>query len=898
MDLFGPVKISSLAKKKYCLVIIDDYSRFTWVFFLTSKDEAANTIRYFILLVEKQFSLSVKVIRSDNGTEFRNHTLDNFCLSKGIARQYSIPRTPEQNGVVERKNRTLIEAARTMLADSGLPLYFWAEAVNTTCYVQNRVLINKRHSKTAYEVLHNIKPLISFFKVFGCPCYILNVKESLSKFAAKVDSGYFLGYSSDRKAYRVFNAKTKIVEETLNVKFNELNTTPIPAQPAELFDLDSFKFGPEKTMGSPLNPTQEKHYGFDEEAPLLASSTIKNSILNQGTIESEVQAQTPEDIFQTSEDHPQTTDEEPQSSDDFIQTSDTLQHPESEVIHISSSNEAAVEPNVLPQQQVVELKDHSLDQIIGDLTAGVMTRRQLSNFCFYTAFLSMLEPKKYQEALKDNNWVEAMQDELQQFKKQQVWELCPLPSNKHPIGTKWVFRNKLDESGTVVRNKARLVVQGYSQEEGIDYDETFAPVARLEAIRLFLAYAVSNKFKVFQMDVKSAFLYGKIKEEVYVCQPPGFEDPYHPDWVYRLDKALYGLKQAPRAWYETLSSFLLKNHFLRGCIDKTLFIRHVGNHMLLVQIYVDDIIFGSTDIKMCDDFKKLMKSKFEMSTMGELQYFLGLQVKQQSNGTFIHQSKYVKELLKKFSLQDCKSCSTPMTPTTQVDPDEDGKLVDQTLYRCMIGSLLYLTASRPDIMFATCVCARYQAAPRESHLTAVKRIFRYLKGTPRLGIWYPVSNNANLIAFSDSDLAGCKMTRKSTSGGCQFIGNCLVSWQSKKQTSVATSTAEAEYIAAAICTSQILWFQNQLLDYGIKELKTPLLLDSTSAISIIQNPVQFSKTKHIEIRYHFIRDCYEKGKIEVKYVPTANQIADVFTKPLDTSTFQKLVSMLGMLNLE
>ena len=286
----------------------------------------------------------------------------------------------------------------------------------------------------------------------------------------------------------------------------------------------------------------------------------------------------------------------------------------------------------------------------------------------------------------------------------------------------------------IIKNKARLVVQGYSQEEGIDYDETFAPVARLEVIRLFLAYAISNKIKVYQMDVKSAFLYGKIKEEVYVCQPPGFEDPSHPEWVYKLDKALYGLKQAPRAWYDTLSTFLLKNNFTRGAIDKTLFIKHVGNHVLLVQIYVDDIIFGSTNTRLCDEFKKLMQSKFEMSKMGELQYFLGLQIKQQTNGTFIHQSKYVKELLNKFSLQDCKSCSTPMTPTTQVEPDDQGKQVDQTMYRCMIGSLLYLTASRPDIMFSTCVCARYQSAPRESHLIAVKRIFRYLKGTPTLGI--------------------------------------------------------------------------------------------------------------------------------------------------------------------
>ena len=849
MDLFGPVKIMSLGKKKYCLVIIDDYSRFTWVFFLFSKDEAADIIKFFILQVEKQYSLPVKVTRSDNGTEFRNKSLDDFCLSKGILRQYSIPRTPEQNGVVERKNRTLIEAARTMLADSCLPLYFWAEAVNTACYVQNRVLINKRHSKTSYEVLHGIKPLISFFRAFGCQCFILNIKDSISKFAAKVDSGYFLGYSSSRKAYKVFNSRTKIVEETLNVKFNESKHAIISAQPAELFDLDTFHFEPEKTVITSSKPTYYGDSGFDDGPSSWTPNSVLQKSTSRTTADSEGKTSDKQPpVVQTTEAHAS----EEQTSGEFSKTSDELEH-DLEVINISSLYNENTEPLVVGGEIIVH-KDHPLDQILGDIASGVLTRNQLSNFCLYTAFISKLEPKKYHEALRDNSWVEAMQDELLQFKKQQVWEICPLPPNKLPIGTRWVFRNKQDESGTIIKNKARLVVQGFSQEEGIDYDETFAPVARLEAIRLFLAYAVSNKFKVYQMDVKSAFLYGKIKEEVYVCQPPGFEDPSHPDWVYKLDKALYGLKQAPRAWYDTLSTFLLKNNFTRGSIDQTLFKKHVGNHILLVQIYVDDIIFGSTNNKLCEEFKKLMQSKFEMSTMGELQYFLGLQIKQQSNGTFIHQSKYVKELLNKFSLKDCKSCSTPMSPTTQVAPDEPGKLADQTMYRCMIGSLLYLTASRPDIMFSTCVCARYQSAPRESHLTAVKRIFRYLKGTPTLGIWYPANSTTNLVAFSDSDYAGCKMSRKSTSGGCQFIGNCLVSWQSKKQTSVATSTAEAEYIAAASCTSQIQWLQNQLLDYGIKETKTPLLIDSTSAISIIQNPVQFSKTKHIEIRYHLIRD--------------------------------------------
>ncbi|GJS28859.1 putative ribonuclease H-like domain-containing protein [Tanacetum coccineum] len=550
-------------------------------------------------------------------------------------------------------------------------------------------------------------------------------------------------------------------------------------------------------------------------------------------------------------------------------------------------------------------KDHPKGQILGDPKSAVQTRGKIQKAssvqqalvsyiynqnrtnhkdhqnCLLACFLSQEEPKTISQALEDESWVEAMQEELLQFKLQKVWILVDLPFGKKAIGTKWVFRNKRDERSIVVKNKARLVAQGFRQEEGIDYDEVFAPVARIEAIRLFLAFASFMGFPVYQMDVKSAFLYGTIEEEVYVHQPPGFVDPAHPNKVYKVIKALYGLHQAPRAWYETLSSFLLKNGFRRGTIDKTLFIKKNKSDIMLVQVYVDDIIFGSTTQSMCTEFEDCMHKRFQMSSMGELTFFLGLQVKQQPDGIFISQDKYVADILKKFDFCSIKTATTPIESNKPLVKDEDGVDVDVHVYRSMIGSLMYLTASRPDIMFAVCACARFQVTLKASHLNAVKRIFRYLKHQPKLRLWYPRDSPFELEAFSDSDYGGANLDRKSTTGGCQFLGRRLISWQCKKQTIMANSTTEAEYVAAANCCGQVLWIQNQMMDYGFNFMNTKIHIDNESTICIVKNPVYHSRTKHIEIRHHFKRDCYEKRLIDVIKIHTDANVTDLLTKGFD-----------------
>nr|GEX05267.1 retrovirus-related Pol polyprotein from transposon TNT 1-94 [Tanacetum cinerariifolium] len=410
-------------------------------------------------------------------------------------------------------------------------------------------------------------------------------------------------------------------------------------------------------------------------------------------------------------------------------------------------------------------KEHLCPSLIGEPSRPILTRNQLrsdGDMCMYALTVSSLELKNVKEVMTDPAWIDSMQEELLQVKRLDVWVLVPASDNISPLALKWLFKNKHDEEQTVIRNKSRLVVRGYRQEEGIDFKESFASVARMEAIRIFLAYVAHKSFTMFQMDIKTALLHGSLKEDVYVCQPEGFIDADHPSHVYKLKKALYGLKQAPRA-----------NHFFKGTIDPTLFIRRFQDDILVVQVYVDDIIFGYSHPRYIQLFSDLMKSRFKMSMMGEMTFFLGLQVNQSSCGVFVNQSKYVLEILNKYGMESCDPIDTPMEIKDKLDLDQNGTPVDATKYRSMIGALMYLTSSRLDIVHATCLYARYQAKPTEKHLKEVKRIFCYLRGTVNTGLWYTKDFGFELTGFSDADYAGCKDTFKSTFGGAQFLGEKL-----------------------------------------------------------------------------------------------------------------------------
>ncbi|GKD36369.1 retrovirus-related pol polyprotein from transposon TNT 1-94, partial [Tanacetum coccineum] len=530
--------------------------------------------------------------------------MNQFCEMKGIKREFSVARTPQQNGIVERKNRTLIEAARTMLADSKLPTTFWAKVVNTACYVQNRVLVIKPHNKTPYELFLGRKPALSFMRPFRCPVTILNTIDHLGKFDGNVDEGFFVGYFTNSKAFRVFNG-TKACDDA-----DSKNSPDAGFKPSGEEEKNNAE--DPRNEDSEVTSTIEPRVKQEKDANVNNTNNIKTvspTVNAPGIVDNAVA----ENIVYGCADDPNMPELEEISR--FSDAKDNISG--------ADMNNLDTYFQVSPVPTTRIHKDHPIEQIIGDLNSASQTRRMIRN-------------------LEEHGFLSTTLEQRRNHKDIKIACLLAIYHKKNPK------RNKNDERGIVIKNKARLVAQGYTQEEGIDYDEVFAPVARIEAIRLFLAYASFKDFVVYQMDVKSAFLYGKIEEEVHVCQPHGFEDPDFPDKVYKVEKALYGLHQAPKAWYETLSTYLLDNGFQRGKIDKTLFIKKDKSDILLVQVYVDDIIFGSTKKKMCTEFEKMMHKKFQISSMGELTFFLGLQVKQKEDGIFISQDKYVTEILKKF----------------------------------------------------------------------------------------------------------------------------------------------------------------------------------------------------------------------------------------------------------
>nr|GEV19664.1 copia-type Pol polyprotein [Tanacetum cinerariifolium] len=643
-----------------------------------------------------------------------------------------------------------------------------------------------------------------------------------------------VGYSTQSKGYLVYNMRKRMIVESIHIRFDEIkevsetsvanNTSGLILQQQKASDYENPNPIPQRKDVSSL---ADEHVSSQQELDLLFGP-LYDEFFNAGTkpsmnIQSTSALSTHTNVHAEENNNDQTEEGEQLQDDKFT---NPFCAPTQEVVESFSYNIGNTNVRTFNQPHDSEYrwaKDHPLEQVHGNLSRPVQTRRQLATdleMCMYALTVSTAKPKNIKEAMADSAWIEAMQEELHQFDRLQVWELVDKPFGKSIIRLKWLWKNKKDEDQNVIRNKARLVAKGYAQEEGIDFEESFAPVACLEAIRIFIANAAHKSFPIFQMDVKTTFLNGPLKGVVYVAQLDGFVDPDHPERVYRLRKALYGLKQAPRAWYEELSKFLTSKGFTKGQVHFRIFHKH--------------------------------------------------------------------------GMDKGQSIGTPIATKPKLDADLSGNPVDQTDYHSKIRSLMYLPSSRPDIVQAVCFCARYQSRPTKKHLKEVKRIFRYLRGTVHMGLWYLKASSFELTAFLDADHAGCIDSRKSTSGGIQFLGDKLVSWMLKKQNCTAISSAEAEYVALSASCAQVMWMRTQLQDYGFNYNKIPLYCDSQSAIAISCNPVQHSCTKHIHTQYHFIKEHVENGIIELYFVKTKYQLADMFTKALPEDRFKYLIRRIGM----
>ncbi|PKU80692.1 Retrovirus-related Pol polyprotein from transposon TNT 1-94 [Dendrobium catenatum] len=831
-DVWGPAPTVSNSGYTYYVIFVDDHTRFTWLFPMRHKSEVVHIFTDFKTKVETLTSRKIKCLRTDGGGEYMNTSLASLLRTNGITHQSSCPHTPEQNGVAERKHRHIIETTRTILHKAAIPYTFWPDAAITSVYLINRLPSANNANKSPFELFHSIKPNYEHLRAFGCECFPLIPAKYRHKLEPTTVSCVFIGYSDMYKGYKCLNPQNNQIIMSRHVTFNE---TSFP------FSLTS------KTT----NSMQPVNMPPGLLAPYPTYTTHQQTL-----------------------NHP-------------IQGTGIQNHGENSAQY---SPQQVFPQTVAPTSISETVVQHgSIHPMVTRIRTGSLKPRNRLNLLHMESELdTMQDPTSYSEASKHVNWRNAMASEFYALQQQGTWSLVPRPPNSSVLGCKWTYKTKTHADGSIAKYKARLVAHGNHQEFGLDYTETFSPVAKLPTIRILLAIALKNNWKVQQLDVANAFLHGNLDEIVYMKQPHGFEDNTNPDYVCRLHKAIYGLKQAPRQWYNVFTSTLVDMGFTHSSADPSLLIFRKQDTQIYMLLYVDDVLLTGNNTSIMDQILLKLNTKFAMKHLGEAHMFLRITIDRFDNKFFLSQEAYARSILKSAKLTNCNNISNPTCTKVPLDPPTDALLSDVNTNRKITGSLQYLTLTRPDIAYSVNQLSQYMHHPDTQHIYLLKRLLRYIQGTSNYGI--PIlKSDLHLTSFSDADWAGDPISRKSTSGYCSFIGRSLILWTVKKQHTVARSSTESEYRALAALAADVIWLRRLLSDFGVSQtLPTDIYCDNTSAIALANNPVFHARTKHIEIDHRFLRDHIRSKTIRLLPISTIDQTADIFTKALTTPRFHQL----------
>ncbi|KAJ9550922.1 hypothetical protein OSB04_014967 [Centaurea solstitialis] len=873
--------------------------------------------------VQTQYGAAVKVLRSDNGTEYTNKSLQEYLSVHGIHHQTTCPYTPAQNGVAERKNRHLLEVTRCMMISMNVPKHLWGQAVLTAAYLINRMPSKLLEWKTPIMMLKGENEYILPLKVFGCVCFVKDNRPTVGKLDPRSVKCVFVGYSATQKGYVCWSPIERKLFVSMDVTFREQESyysNNVTSPFDDLPNIGGIRHEGENTSG-------ESHVivgSIPCPCPTNEDEMENGSQESKNQIHGDAQVIVGSIPCPTNEDEPEDGNQEGDNQieremEDESREKEDETREDSEAVIEESGNEIPVELKVYKRRKQNEGQQNSRDSPLVDpsnldgtiphsppLSLRRSSRRNAGNpppryrvehdiahFVSYSnisdthgAFITSLDmasiPKSWQVAKEDPKWRAAMLEELGALDKNDTWELVSLPPRKKPVGCKWVFTIKQNPDGKVDRYKARLVAKGYSQTYGIDYNETFAPVAKMSTVRTLISIAVNCEWQLHQLDVKNAFLHGDLQEEVYMDIPPGFDTNQTMGKVCKLKKSLYGLKQSPRAWFDRFRRAMVSMGYRQTNGDHTLFFQHNRGHTTMLAVYVDDMIITGDDEREIAQLKMRLAKEFEVKDLGLLKYFLGIEIARGADGIVLSQRKYVVDLLTETGMLGCRPATTPIDQRHNLML-EAGEPVDRERYQRLVGRLIYLSHTRPDISFAVSVVSRYMHDPRKSHMDAVYHILRYLKSAPGKGLLFKNNSHLSIEAYSDSDWARCSDDMRSTSGYCVFVGGNLVSWKSKKQSVVARSTAEAEYRAMALGVCEMLWLKALLVELKMDQgSHMRLLCDNELAINIANNPVHHDKTKHIEIDKFFIKEKLDSGLLKISHVPTEGQVADCLTKGLST----------------